>query len=103
MYDLSGKVDEWTKRRKQVGRERTLPVWIVPQGFDDHGEEFWWRVPTGDEVAVQIVLGFNHGVLGHCAWNAAGATTDIFTVSVYPESPTSMILSTVYITRTLRG
>lgn len=63
-----------------MGRSRTLPIWVVPQAFDDHGEVFWWRVPTGQEGAVQIVLAFDHGAMRHCAWLASSATPDLLNV-----------------------
>jgi hypothetical protein len=80
-YDLTGRLDSWRDRIRIGGRSRTLPLWTVPQAFDDEGEEFWWRIPTGDEGAVQIVLAFNHGVMGHCAWLASSATEDLLHVS----------------------
>lgn len=47
----------------------------------DNGDEFWWRVPTGDEGACNVMLGVNHGIMGSCAWNSAGTTPDLLNVS----------------------
>lgn len=77
--DLSGRIDTWSKRLRIM--RSTAPIWVVPQGFDDGGDEFWWRSPTGDEVVVQTVLGVIHGVKGHCAWHAESASEDIMQVS----------------------
>ncbi|RXK41135.1 hypothetical protein M231_01538 [Tremella mesenterica] len=76
-HDLSRRIDEAKARLRVMRREREIPVWIVPQAFDDHGDEFWWRVPTGDEEVVQTILAVNHGVIGHCAWFASSATPDL--------------------------
>jgi hypothetical protein len=54
---------------------------MVPQAFDEGQQEFWYRVPTGDEEAVQTVIAFNHGAMGHCAWNSEYSTPDILSVS----------------------
>jgi hypothetical protein len=54
---------------------------MVPQAFDDGQQEFWYRVPSGDEEAVQTVIAFNHGAMGHCAWNSEYSTPDILSVS----------------------
>lgn len=79
-YDLTRRLEEYRQRIKVMGRSRTMPMWVVPQGFDDHGDEFWWRIPAGDEVAVQILMGLNHGVMGHCAWLASSASEEILKV-----------------------
>ena len=80
-YDLPNRIDAWTDRARLSGRARTLPIWVVPQAFEDHGDEFWWRIPTGAEGAVQILLAFNHGAMGHCAWLASDTTQDLLGVS----------------------
>jgi hypothetical protein len=80
-YDLPKRIDSWRERIRLMGRSRTMPIWIVPQAFDDHGEEFWWRVPEGREALLQVVLGINHGIMGSCAWLASSATTDLLGVS----------------------
>jgi hypothetical protein len=81
-YDLPKRIDEWRERIRVMGRSRTMPIWVVPQAFDDQGEEFWWRVPEGKEALVQVVLGINHGVMGSCAWLASSATEDLLAVSL---------------------
>lgn len=107
-YDITKRVDATHDRRRLSGRSRTLPTWIVPQAFDDDGQEFWFnvsrsliclfphqaltdpscrtQVPTGDEGALQIILGYNHGVIGHCAWNSQYSTPDLLSVSA-PHPP----------------
>lgn len=80
-YDLTSRLDEWRERARVEGRRRKLVHWVVPQAFNDHGEEFWWRVPEGVEEAVQIILAWNHGAMGHCAWLASSATPDLLNVS----------------------
>lgn len=101
-------MDATHDRRRLSGRSRTLPTWIVPQAFDDDGQEFWFnvsrkptylfsegasadsscraQVPTGDEGALQTILGYNHGVIGHCAWNSQYSTPDLLSVSA-PHLP----------------
>jgi hypothetical protein len=80
-YDLPRRIDAWKQRLRIMGNARTTPIWLVPQAFDDQGEEFWWRVPEGREAVVQIILGINHGVMGSCAWLASSATDDLLNVS----------------------
>jgi hypothetical protein len=82
LYDLTTRLDVWEERKRILGRKRDLVTWVVPQAFDDQGEEFWWRVPSGDEGAAQIILAWNHGVMGHCAWLASSATSDLLQVSL---------------------
>lgn len=80
--DLSDRIDTWSSRLEIMGKKRDIPIWVVPQAFDDHGDEFWWSRPEGKEVAVQTVLAVNHGVLGHCAWLASSAGPVILSVSL---------------------
>ena len=77
--DVVNRVEEARERLAAMGRARTS-IWLVPQGFDDHGEEFWWRVPMGSEVAAQVVLGVIHGITGVIGWLASSATDDIMNV-----------------------
>ena len=77
-YDLSRRLDSWNDRLRTMGRRREVPIWVVPQAFDDGQNEFWFRVPTGDEGALQTVLAINHGAIGHCAWHGNSATADLF-------------------------
>jgi hypothetical protein len=79
-YDLSRRLETWRERARIEGRTRDLVQWVVPQAFDDEGQEFWWRVPEGREEAVQIVLAWNHGAMGHCAWIASSATPELLNV-----------------------
>jgi hypothetical protein len=81
-YDISNRVDDYSNRARLSGKKREMPLWIVPQMFDDYGDEFWWRAPEGIEGAVQIVLAWNHGVTGHCAWIASSASNDLLYVRV---------------------
>lgn len=81
MYDIPNRIDDYTNRARVMGRKREMPLWIVPQMFNDWGDEFWWRPPTGDEGAVQVVTAWNHGVKGHCAWIASSAGNDLLYVS----------------------
>ena len=78
-YDVVARIEEAQDRLRIMGRLRS-PLWLVPQGFDDHGDEFWFRVPTGAEVVAHTLLGVNHGVIGIVGWLASGATPDILTV-----------------------
>ena len=80
LYDTSNRVDDYANRARIMGKQREMPLWIVPQMFDDHGDEFWWRIPNGAEAAVQVVLAWNHGVKGHCAWIYTSASNDILLV-----------------------
>jgi hypothetical protein len=80
-YDITERIDSSIDRARTQGKYRTTPVWMVPQAFDDGQQEFWYRVPSGDEEAVQTVIAFNHGAMGHCAWNSEYSTPDILSVS----------------------
>ncbi|ORY35572.1 hypothetical protein BCR39DRAFT_510866 [Naematelia encephala] len=77
LYDISIRLDEWRERLRILKRDREVGIWIVPQAFDDNGDEFWYRVPSGDEGAAMIVLAFNHGAKGSCAWLASSSTPDL--------------------------
>lgn len=83
-YDQTERIESSRNRARLAGVGRSKPTWMVPQAFDDGQQEFWYRVPTGDEEAVQSVLAWNHGAVGHCAWNSQYATLDLLNVSLEP-------------------
>jgi hypothetical protein len=85
-YDVSNRIDDYLNRARLSGKKREMPLWIVPQMFDDHGDEFWWRAPEGIEGALQIVLAWNHGVTGHCAWIASSASNDLLYVCLFQRT-----------------
>jgi len=86
-YDITNRIDDWKNRARLSDKARDMPLWIVPQMFSDHGDEFWWRAPEGDEGAVQVVLAWNHGVTGHCAWYFSTAGVDVLYVCIHLSTP----------------
>ena len=84
-YDISTRIDSSRDRARLQGVYRTKPVWIVPQSFNDVQGEFWWRVPFGLEgEAVTSILTWNHGGVGHAAWNSQYSSLDLLGVSGLP-------------------
>ncbi len=80
-YDISTRIESGRNRARLAGGWRTKPIWIVPQSFNDGGQEFWYRVPTGTEgEAVTPILSFNHGGMGQAAWNSQYSSMDLLNV-----------------------
>ncbi|KAI9637438.1 uncharacterized protein MKK02DRAFT_36418 [Dioszegia hungarica] len=105
-YDLADRLDSWEEKKRVTGRKRDLVTWVVPQAFDDQGEEFWWRVPEGREEAVQVILAWNHGVMGHCAWLASSSTPDLLNnasfIASHLYSQSSFLIDRAYSRRPIR-
>ncbi|KAM5540947.1 hypothetical protein V8D89_005258 [Ganoderma adspersum] len=74
LADIATRMDEFAARRAAEGWARTKALWTVPQGFG--ASEYWSRVPTGREFAVQTALAINHGARGSVSWSAP-ASADI--------------------------
>jgi hypothetical protein len=82
-YDISSRIESTRNRARLQGAWRTKPAWIVPQSFNDGGQEFWWRVPTGQEgEAVTSFLSWNHGGVGHASWNSQYSSQELLGVSL---------------------
>lgn len=80
-YDITTRIDSARDRARLSGFHRDKPVWIVPQAFDDGQQEFWYRVPTGQEgEAVSPILAINHGATGSVAWNMQYSSMDLIQV-----------------------
>lgn len=80
--DITTRIDSTRDRARLAGHYREKPAWIVPQAFNDGGEEFWYRVPTGREgEAVSPILAINHGATGSVAWNSQYSSADLLSVS----------------------
>lgn len=79
--DITTRIDSARNRARLAGVYREKPAWIVPQAFNDGGQEFWFRVPTGSEgQAVSPILAINHGATGSVAWNSQYSSADLLSV-----------------------
>ena len=93
MYDVSVRLDNAIDRVRILGKYRTKQVWAVPQAFDDYGDTFWIAAPTGDDVAVQMIVSLNHGASGICPFDAPGSPEAAFSVSLSPEQRSHMLIT----------
>ena len=82
-YDISTRIESTRNRARVLGEWRNKPAWIVPQSFNDGQQEFWFRVPYGQEgQAMTSVLAWNHGGVGSVAWNSQYSSMDLLGVSL---------------------
>ena len=81
IYDVTNRIDAARERIRVSGNYRTKQVWAVQQSFDDFGDTFWIAPPTGDDVAVQMIVSLNHGATGIQPFDAPGSPVEAVTVS----------------------
>ena len=81
IYDTINRVDSTIDRIRLSGLYRLKQAWSVSQAFDDYGDTFWSAPPTGNDVAVQMVVSLNHGSSGLTPFDAPGSPLEAFTVS----------------------
>jgi hypothetical protein len=85
MYDVSTRVDSAIDRTRLLGLGREKTIWGVQQSFDDYGTEFWNAAPTGNDIALQLVVGLNHGAMGLTPFDSPGATLEYIQVSLQDQ------------------